>query len=710
MNNDVKVGNTIRVKDLNAKFRIISILPESIVICRTDISKLDILELSKASFFNLMDDDNAVIEDDETSYVIDLSTVSPRILERYEKKKEIFNEIKAEYGPDFVRLAGKEHKAELYEILQKHNMPKSTFWKTCTRYLQSGFNDNVLLDGKVKGVNKGKSYNYTNKRRNCIIGIVIDDEVRANFDEALEDYKSQRQKTLKSAYDKMNKIHYSRTEIKCGVQGLALIPPNERPTIKQFYYYANKKLTREDKKIIKTSQMEYRNNERLLKSDSLFGVSGPGDLVEIDACEADVSLVSSIDNNKAIGRPIVYFMIDVFTRIILAVSVAFDNNSLLGVTNLFLNLADDKRDYCNRYGVDFEDERLWPSNIVPSRLRVDRGAEFKSEEFGRICLALGIEKDIVPGGSGSLKGVIEQSFHQMHADINVHLGRRGSIEKRHGSRHHEEAILTITDFTHMIINFVINHNQKFIETYPLTKDMIEHNISAMPALLWQYGIENCMTPPPIINRDQYLFELMTPIKAKISRKGIEYMGLNYINNDPYLSMRMMETGKKKVNFDIRMDMRNVGAVYYISDNQLVKAPLNDARTGNAEYDGMTMKEYLDYKEHKNAIKANGAIYNQQISVNSYAVNEKIVAVAAQRASGKVTDKKNMRIEREKEKQKVSAENSIDKRLGINIQVEEHTPLPELVEDKKSKPSRIMTPEERAMQYKQALQDYYDEDD
>ena len=73
-------------------------------------------------------------------------------------------------------------------------------------------------------------------------------------------------------------------------------------------------------------------------------------MVEIDACEADVSLVSELDPDQAIGRPIVYFMIDVYSRIILAVSVAFDNNSILGITNLFLNLADDKQEYCKIHG------------------------------------------------------------------------------------------------------------------------------------------------------------------------------------------------------------------------------------------------------------------------------------------------------------------------------------------------------------------------
>lgn len=144
----------------------------------------------------------------------------------------------------------------------------------------------------------------------------------------------------------MNALHFTKTELCNGVPTLVLLSEAERPTMRQFYYYANKQLTEQEKDVIKTSMQEQRNNKRLITSDSMFEVFGPGDMVEIDACEADVSLVSTFDPNKTIGRPIVYFMIDVFTRMILAVSVTFDNNSVLGITNLFLNLADDKLEYC----------------------------------------------------------------------------------------------------------------------------------------------------------------------------------------------------------------------------------------------------------------------------------------------------------------------------------------------------------------------------
>ncbi len=62
---------------------------------------------------------------------------------------------------------------------------------------------------------------------------------------------------------------------------------------------------------------------------------GPGDLWEVDECEIDLSLVSVENPSVTVGRPIVYVMIDVYTRMIVAYSVAFDNNSVLGITNCF---------------------------------------------------------------------------------------------------------------------------------------------------------------------------------------------------------------------------------------------------------------------------------------------------------------------------------------------------------------------------------------
>lgn len=45
----------------------------------------------------------------------------------------------------------------------------------------------------------------------------MDDVIERYFQETLKDYKSGRQKTLKSVYEKMNNKHFTKTEMVNGV-------------------------------------------------------------------------------------------------------------------------------------------------------------------------------------------------------------------------------------------------------------------------------------------------------------------------------------------------------------------------------------------------------------------------------------------------------------------------------------------------------------
>ena len=188
-----------------------------------------------------------------------------------------------------------------------------------------------------------------------------------------------------------------------------------------------------------------------------------------------MSIVSSLDPSITVGRPIVYVMHDVFGSNILAVGISFDNNSVLGMTNCFLNLAQNKVEYCARYGITISED-MWPSCYLPGRILVDRGAEYRSYEAKRIFRELNIHRELAPAGSGSMKGLVEQWFHQMHSSQNPSLEKHGLIEKRYDSKHHKEACLTIDDFTVMLINFVIHHNCSVLSDYPLTADMISKRV------------------------------------------------------------------------------------------------------------------------------------------------------------------------------------------------------------------------------------------
>ena len=689
-------------KEADTRYRIIYVSVNDIVLCEMDTTKFVLVSLSYMQMVELLQEHSFAISEDK-GIVFDENRLSESVKTKYICNRDMMNEVIAAYGPTFLELSGKKPKKQLYEILEKYNYSSSTFWRLCVKFFQSGMKSYSLLDGKTWSNVKGKELKRTAKsgKRSEYVdsGIVVNDEVREHFEDAINNYKKGRNKSFRSAFDWMNYKYYSETKIVNGATTVGLMPESQRPTYNQFYYYCHKHITEQEMDLIKTSAAEQRNNKRLITSDSLHGVLGPGDMVEIDACEADVSLVSTADSNKTIGRPVVYFMIDVYTRAIIAMSVAFDNNSILGVTNLFLNLADNKKEYCSRYGMGFDDDAIWPSNIKPRRIRVDRGSEFKSKEFRRICNELGIELQIVSGASGSLKGVVEQSFHQMHSRQNEHLEDNGLIEKRYDSNHHREATLNIEQYTKMVINFVLMHNQQYDKNYPLTREMMDKKIQPIPAILWEYGA-NKIEPSRIPDKDQYLYTLMTPVNAKLSRRGISYNGLWYLSkDDKQLSKEMFRAGTKKVPFEVRMDKRSVGAVYYIRNGKLIKAPLNEMITGNIDYADLTEKEWNDYRKGKHQLDANGRIQNEDISAFNYSVNQEIVA-SAQKDT--YSDKKNMRVTRELEKQKVSHDNNIEQRL----QNEQTKILPE--KDVEKIPVKEKTKQKKKPKsFQEAIEMYFD---
>lgn len=658
------IGDIVRVKESDVRYRIIGIVDDICILCEMDTTKLIILEYYTFVLVEMLAQEKVILEK-EPVIVFDVNSLSKSIKEKFENKRNMIREVIQIYGPTFEGLRGKHSKPEIQELMNKYGIKKNTFWRTCTGYLQSGMQDVVLIDNMAFGVNKGKTYSFESKsgRKSIYIenaGVVLDEVVLAHFEEALKDYKSGREKTIRTAFDNMNNRHYSRTEIMDGVVGYSLVGKSERPTFWQFYHYVRNHLTSQEKDLIKTSAAEQRNDKRLLLSDSLDGVDGPGDMIEIDAWEANVSLVSSSNRNETVGKPVVYMMIDVYSRAILAVSVAFDNNSVLGITNLFLNLGEDKHKFCRKYGVDFENDRIWPSGIIPRRIRLDRGAECKSKEFDRICVELGIEKQLLPGATGSLKGVVEQSFNQMLKRQRPHLEHYGLVVKRHDSKHHKEASLTIEEYTALVINFVFYHNQKHFPKYPLTREMIEQDLKAIPALLWEFGVKKYGHPRPIISKEQYSYDFMTPIKAKVSRKGISYKGLWYFSKeDDQLLNDMFDAGIKMVHFNARMDMRDVGYLYYLRDGKLIEALLNDRITGNADYKGLTMKQYDEIRKKRGKLNAEGQFHNEKLAANNYAVNETIVKAAKK---SMLSDDSEIRIARAAEKQRVSNAGRIRNRL------------------------------------------------
>ena len=661
----IRVGDILQVDD--KAYRIIYISSPNIVLCRMNIEKLDIAEYDlQAIRTGVLNGDINVITDNDNQ-VVDISKLSEKEAEAYQVKSSIIKEIVKNYGPAYLDLMGKKHKEPISKILQKYDLKKKAVWKICRVYLQSGMKESSLLRKKPSGSGNPLMGKKRGSKGDLGIaaGCPLSKEVIDAFEYGLAFYKSGRAKSFQAAYNKMNNTYFFHDVIVDGKKQSRLMPIDERPTYRQFYYYCHKNLSAEDYDAIKTSRMEQRNNKRLLLSEDVANVEAPGEKVEADSLEVDLSLISLINEvtQQTIGRPIVYAMRDVLTHAVVAVSVSLENNSFLGYTNLFLNLGEDKKEFCARYDIDLADERLFPSGFLPIDFYSDRGSDYKSDPAEKLCNALGINRHIVTGGTGSMKGMIEQWFHQIHTMINPFTEGAGQIQKRYDSQHHKQAVLTVRDFTKMLLICVLSYNQKQMKNYKPRACEIKDGIDAVPSVLWQYYCRTKGAPRPITDRTDYLYKLLVPKQAKIDKRGIHFKNLIYINYDDEVLLGVMYRAQnKKRALSVRYDPRDNSRIYYTdSVGNMVYAELNEGLGWQRDIKGLTFKETADYFKLISVNNKKARQKNEEIDAMRSALVEDIVETAKAN-SPTYAETKNLRESREQEKQLINRMDTITARL------------------------------------------------
>ena len=115
---------------------------------------------------------------------------------------------------------------------------------------------------------------------------------------------------------------------------------------------------------------------------------GPGAVYQIDATVADIYLVSHTDPYAVVGRPELYFVTDVFSRMIVGFYACLSSASWDNARSALLNAFTDKVDFCRTYGIHICSED-WPCVGLPRALVVDNG-ELISKASNAIISELGI--------------------------------------------------------------------------------------------------------------------------------------------------------------------------------------------------------------------------------------------------------------------------------------------------------------------------------
>lgn len=663
------IGSKLHNKKTDAYFRVLNIASGLVLLSDMSTTKsLKLENVPTAKIFNWLEKNLFEIITEEPS-VVDTTLLPENVLKKYNAHFSLITEMEKVFSSDYFLFSNYKNRDDWSRLCKEYKLSKDQIKRIYVRFLNSGKQFSSLLrhsESEYVNLLNGKK-----RGRNNTTGYKLQEKDIKNFDVILKSYKKNPVSTLIDAYKELIIKFYSNEICEKGIATRVKFPPEMRPSYRQFYYYYSKAVPEKDRLKKRMGAKDYRNNKRVFTGSAMDNVLGPGDIIEMDAHELDISMVSQEYPDGCVGRPILYLMIDVYTRMILAVSVALDNNSVVAATNCFMNLVKNKTELLQEFNISFEGKNgitiddIWPSYVCPNRLRFDHGADFTSNEITRIVDELGIAVDHVTPGMGSLKPIVERIFGDIEKQIKTELLDKGLIRKVYNSNHHAESCLDINDVMFIILNYVLVHNQRYMESYQLPVTYIEKGIKPIPTMLWREGTKR-FQPRRLPVREQFLYSILTPCTAKINREGIIIDNLKYLNtdNDTALFQQMQKQGKTKAPFPVRRDMRDVSRIYYLRDGKLMQACLDPLNPVSRSYYGISVSHYEKLmkivKENDRAGREN----NLELDINMKLTCENVVKSAKKRKGNKKTDTKHMRENREREKNIIQVDNSVATQFNI----------------------------------------------
>lgn len=219
-----------------------------------------------------------------------------------------------------------------------------SIYRYIRRYFQRGMTPNALLPDYKRSGGKGKERASSDAKRGrprkygTETGINISESIRQAFRVGIQRcYASDKERkwTLRDAYDKVIEWFFSRKCVndetgKVTVQQRTGQDKTDDPTYDQFLYWVNKDHSRLDIKKSRMGAKLYDKDFRGVIGTSNAEVMGPGDRYQIDATLADVYLVSRFNREWIIGRPVIYVVIDVFSRMIVGLYIGLEGPSWIG--------------------------------------------------------------------------------------------------------------------------------------------------------------------------------------------------------------------------------------------------------------------------------------------------------------------------------------------------------------------------------------------
>ena len=476
-------------------------------------------------------------------------------------KKAVFSE------PDvYLR---KERGLLLNEAMKESGATKQTVYRWFRRYWQLGMCKNALSGqyNRCGGLGKPKAAGVKKKgaprTRTPGKGVNVDETTKSIFRVAIE-------KCLLNEGEYEFDYAYNQVLIAFGVP-IPCKPEDllEVPTDRQFRYFYNKEYSPIEITRRRKGEVNYQKDFRPVLNTSTNEVSGPGSRYQIDATIADVYLVSEDDRNKVIGRPTIYFVVDVFSRAIVGLYVGLENPSWVSAMEALSNTVLNKVDYCKQFDIDITED-MWPTIGLPEAIIGDRG-EILGRHIEVLSKAFNVNIENTPPYRADWKGIVERYFRtvqvKMKPFVEGYVTKQTIGKKRHGKDYRQDSIHTLKEFTQMMIKIVLYYNNEHtLSSYDPEKDL-PNDLPYNPLMLWNWGIQYRTGRLRRPNTDIVKVNLMPHTEATVTEKGLKLFNCYYTCKEA-LDWGWFEgnyKGPRKVT--VAYDLYSANSIYLrVSDN------------------------------------------------------------------------------------------------------------------------------------------------
>ncbi|WP_139892848.1 Mu transposase C-terminal domain-containing protein [Bacillus sp. D386] len=536
-------------------------------------STKNIPDLISYNYLNQLLSDNQIeIKKEDKVFNIDaLMSVSEKEQSEITTRWKHIRDIVMPENEPFIYSDIQFRRRLVIDAAEKNNCDITTIYRTLGKYWRGG-KKLVGLSSSYGILKERKKRTYTNKPGPKTSNkVIVDERMEQIFEKAINKYYLASPYTsIRSAYDEMIREFFATKIIDLtGEPKLIYVNGDERPTYNQFKYYLKKKLGDPKYYRKKVGSREYNLKHRELTGDVFKYAKYPGNTYEIDSTIFDIYLVSEWNPKKIVGRPILFLVVDVFSRSIVGFNVGLERPSWNIARLAIVNAIENKVTYCKRFGINIS-KQDWPMNVIPTEIVGDRG-EMISKNSSLITKTLGSTVKNTRSYRGDDKPIVENTLGVIRRTLIDFLpgGVRKDFNKRGGEDYRLKALLTLSDFRKIIIKTILYlNNSRVLANYKLSKKMIENNLEPIPKDIWNFGVKNINEGMGKMSSELVSIQLLPEDQASITRSGILFQKRTYIS-DEIINDGLLKTaginGTEKIK--IKYDPRDLSVIYYFDQRK-----------------------------------------------------------------------------------------------------------------------------------------------